>query len=318
MEERVLGGTGLTVSALGLGGAGIGGLYRAFESDDEAAQVVRAAFEAGISYVDTAPLYGKGASERRIGLALRGHPLRERITVATKLGYVPEGYDFSFDATLRSVESSLKRLGLERLPLVQIHELREETWDAVMAPRGALAALRRLQGEGAVGWAGATSSHEPTLRRILEQAPRAFDTLFVWRHFNLLDPRLGQEIIPRAAGLGLGIVVGTPFAGGLLASGSDPQGAGPKYFYRDAPEEMVARTREIEARCAAHGVPLGAVALRFCLEGVTRPSPQENGVAVVVAGADSVEQVRANVALMDVPVPASLMAEVREWATAPR
>jgi D-threo-aldose 1-dehydrogenase len=310
MESRVLGGTGLTVSALGLGSAGIGGLYRKFESDEQAAEVVRAAYEAGITYVDTAPLYGKGASERRIGLALRSHPRREQITVATKLGYVPESYDFSFDATLRSVESSLDRLGLQRLPVVQMHELRAETWDAVMAPRGALAALRRLQGEGVVGWAGATSSDEPTLRRVLEVAPRAFDTLFVWRHFNLLDPRLGQEVIPRAAELGLGIVVGTPFAGGLLASGSDPQGGAPKYFYRDAPQEAVARTRALEARCAAHGIPLGAVALRFCLE--------KAGVAVVVAGADSVEQVRANVELLDAQVPAGLMAEIRDWAAAGR
>jgi D-threo-aldose 1-dehydrogenase len=310
MEERVLSGTGLTVSALGLGAAGIGGLYRKFESDEQAAEVVRAAFEAGITYVDTAPLYGKGASERRIGLALRGHPLRERITVATKLGYVPEGYDYSFDATLRSVESSLERLCLQRLPLVQMHELREETWDAVMAPQGALAAVRRLQAEGVVGWAGATSSDEPTLRRVLEEAPGAFDTLFVWRHFTLLDPRLGQEIVPRAAEQGLGIVVGTPFAGGLLASGSDPGEAGPKFFYRDAPQDEVARTRELEALCAGRGVPLGAVALRFCLEGA--------GVAVVVAGADSAEQVRANVGLLDVRVPESLMAEVREWATTRR
>ena len=151
------------------------------------------AFEAGITYVDTAPLYGKGASERRIGLALRSHPRREQITVATKLGYVPESYDFSFDATLRSVESSLDRLGLQRLPLVQMHELREETWDAVMAPRGGAPRCAACRERG--WWAGPERPRltSPPLRRVLEVAPRAFDTLFVWRHFNLLDPRLGRR-----------------------------------------------------------------------------------------------------------------------------
>ncbi len=260
--------------------------------------------------MDTAPLYGKGASERRIGLALRGHPRREQITVATKLGYVPEGYDFSFDATLRSVESSLDRLGLQRLPLVQMHELREETWDAVMAPRGALAALRRLQGEGVVGWAGATSSDEPTLRRVLEVAPRAFDTLFVWRHFNLLDPRLGQEVIPRRPSWGWGSWWGRPSPGACWPPGAIPRGAPPSTSTA-TPRRRRSTAPESSKRAAPRtGLPWG-------------PSPCASawriaGVAVVVAGADSVEQVRANVALMDVRVPAGLMAEVRDRAAAGR
>src|SRR5689334_2703666 len=112
VEQRVLGRTGLRVSALGLGAAGIGGLYRTFADDEAAAAVVRRALDLGVTYVDTAPLYGRGASERRIGLALKDHPARVRCVVATKIGYVPEDFDYSFDATVRSVEASLRRLGL--------------------------------------------------------------------------------------------------------------------------------------------------------------------------------------------------------------
>jgi D-threo-aldose 1-dehydrogenase len=299
LEQRALGRTGHNVSALGLGAAGIAGLYRKFEDDEAAAEVVRAALDAGITYIDTAPLYGKGASERRIGLALRGHPARERCFVATKLGYVPEDYDFSYDATVRSVHASLERSGLDLLPLVQIHELRAETWDAVMASRGAVAALRQLRDERVIGHIGATSSDEATLRRVLSEAPDAFETLFMWKRFNLLDPTFGAELVPRAADLGLAIIIGTPFAGGLLASGS---GAGAKYFYRDAPPEQVERVRHFEAVCAPAGVPLGAAALRFCLSGP--------GVSVVVAGADTAEHVAANVALMGVPVPPELLAKL--------
>jgi D-threo-aldose 1-dehydrogenase len=294
VEQRVLGRTGLRVSALGLGAAGIGGLYRTFADDEAAAAVVRRALDLGVTYVDTAPLYGKGASERRIGLALKDHPARDRCVVATKIGYVPEDFDYSFDATMRSVEASLRRLGLSRLPLVQIHELDAARWDPVMAPRGALAALRHLQRQGVVGHVGATGSDAATLARVVDEAPDAFDTLFVWKHYHLLDDGLAA-IVQRAGQIGLGVVVGTPFAGGLLASGSGP---GAKFFYRDAPDEQIARTRRLEAACAGRGVPLPAAALRFCLR---------DPVAVVVAGADTPEHVAANVALMGVAVPSDLL-----------
>ena len=219
--------------------------------------------------------------------------------MATKLGYVPEGYDYSYEATIRSVHASLERLGLDLLPLVQIHELRAETWDAVMAPRGAVAALRQLQDERVIGHVGATSSDEATLRRVLSETPDAFETLFMWKRFNLLDPTFGAELLPRAAELGLAIIIGTPFAGGLLASGSGP---GAKYFYRDAPPEQVEHVRRLEAVCAPAGVPLGAASLRFCLAGA--------GVSVVVAGADTAEQVAANAGLMGVNVPSELLAKL--------
>jgi len=134
-------------------------------------------------YVDTAPLYGSGASERRIGLALRQHPRGPECVAATKLGYVPQDYDYSFDATIRSVEASRERLGLDRIPIVQIHEIRLEIWDAVVDPHGALAALRKLRADGVIGHIGVTGSDVPTVLRAL--ATGEFETVFFWHYYHL-------------------------------------------------------------------------------------------------------------------------------------
>jgi D-threo-aldose 1-dehydrogenase len=268
-----------------------------FPDDETAAEVVRRALDLGLTYIDTAPLYGDGASERRVGLALGGHPARAACIVATKIGYFPAGFDFSFDATLRSVHASLGRLGLDRLALIQVHELRAETWDAVMCPGGALDALRRLQAEGLVGHVGVTSSCEATLRRLLVEAPAAFDTLLLWRHYNLLDTRFADAILPLAARSGIGLIIGAPFAAGLLATGAQ-QGA--KMFYDEAPIEQLERTRQLESICAQADVPLAAAALQFCL----RPP----SVALVVAGAVAPDQVTANVRLLETAIPDALWA----------
>lgn len=290
MERRALGSTGLQITPLGLGAAGIANLYRQL-TDDEAVEVVRAALDRGIRYVDTALLYGKGASERRIGLALAGHPWGAECVVATKIGYVPEGFDYSFDATVRSVEASRERLGLSRIPIVQIHEIRPEIWDAVMAPAGALAALRKLRADGTIGHLGVTGSDLDTLRRAIDT--REFETVFIWRHFHLLDDS-GRSIIDEAGRRGLGVLIGTPFAGGILASGSGPEA---KYFYQPASEEIQTRVRAIEHHCQVVGVSLRAAALRFCLE--------HPAVSAVIAGADSPTHVAQNVSALHDVYPAN-------------
>ena len=291
MERRALGGTGLQVTPLGLGAAGIANLYRQL-TDDEAVEVIRAALDRGIHYVDTAPLYGKGASERRIGLALAGHPRGAECVVATKIGYVPEDFDYSFDATLRSVEASRERLGLSTIPIVQIHEIRPEIWDAVVAPTGALAALRKLRADGTIGHLGVTGSDLDSLRRAIETGE--FETVFVWRHFHLLDDS-GRSIIDEAARRGLGVLIGTPFAGGILASGSGPEA---KYFYQPASEEIQSRVQTIERHCRSRGVSLRAAALRFCLG--------HPAVSAVIAGADSPQHVEQNVGALSEPIPGEL------------
>lgn len=300
LPTRRLGATGLAPTALGFGAAMAGGNRGQFANDETAVEVVQAALDAGVTYIDTAPLYGAGISERRIGLALRGHPARARCAVATKVGYVPEGFDFTPDATRRSIHDSQARLGLEHIPLIQVHELRAETWEAVMRPGGALDALRRLQAGGTVGHVGVTSSCGETLRRLLRDRPGAFDTLFVWKHFTLLDASFGEDILPAATSQGLGVIVGTPFASGLLATGASSAG---RYFYKEAPPEALERTRLLESVCERYGVPLAAASLQFCLRGP--------GVAVVVAGADTPEQARANVALVRTAIPDALWSDLK-------
>ncbi len=280
MEYRVLGQTGLRVSALGLGAAGIGQLYQDL-TDEEGVQVVARALDLGITYIDTAPMYGQGTSERRVGLGLRGHPRAGDCVVATKVGFYPEGFDYSDAMTRRSVEDSLSRLGLASLPLVQIHEIEPHTWSAVFAPRGALAELRRLQAEGLVGHVGVTGSHLGALLRAVETGE--FATALLWRHYQLLDTS-GAEVLAAVAARGMGGIVGTPFASGLLASGDVP---GAHYFYSPAGPEERARTRALQEACARQGLPLAAEALRCCL--------QPAGVATVIAGADSPAHVERNV-----------------------
>lgn len=310
METRALGelkgdsraGTGRDISVLGLGAAGIGNLYGEL-TDEDGAAVVRVALDLGITYIDTAPLYGRGLSERRIGLALRDHPRAADCLVATKIGYVPDDFDYSFDATVRSVEASLERLGLARLPLVQIHEMRPEIWDAVMRPGGALAALRRCQDEGLVEHVGVTGSDLATVQRAIETDE--FATVLLWRHYHLLD-HSGEAVLHAAARRGMGIVVGTPFAGGILATGNTDAA---KFFYRDAPPAERVRVERIAAIAADYGVPLAAVALHFCLRGP--------GVTTVIAGADTPAHVAQNVAMLKAPVPEDLWADLERIERTP-
>lgn len=288
MDLRSLGRTGLVTSTLGLGAAGIANLYQEL-TDDGAVAVVHAALDRGVRYIDTAPLYGKGTSERRIGLALRQHARGGECIIATKIGYIPEDFDYSFDATIRSVEASRERLQLDRIPIVQIHEIRPEIWDAVVAPNGALAALRKLRSDGVIGQIGATSSDVPTLLRAL--ATDEFATVFLWRHFHLLDDS-GRAVLDAAARRGVGVLIGTPFAGGILASGSGPAA---HYFYRPAPDEIQAKVRPIEGLCRSYGVTLRAVALRYCLK--------HPAVSAVIAGADSPVHVGENAAAVAEAIP---------------
>ncbi len=288
MEQRALGRTGLQVTPLGLGAAGIGDLYRQL-TDDEAVEVIRTALDLGIRYVDTAPLYGRGASERRVGLALAGHPRGAECVVATKIGYLPADFDYSFDATVRSFEASRERLKLSWIPIVQVHEIRPEIWDAVVAPKGTLAALQKLRADGAIGYLGVTGSDLAALRRAIGTGE--FETVFVWRRFHLLDAS-GRSVIDEAARRGMGVLVGTPFAGGILAGGSGP---GANYFYQPAGDEVRARVRAVEEVCRSMEISLAAAALRFCL--------RHPGVSAVIAGADSRAHVEQNVRALQEPVP---------------
>ncbi|WP_353809711.1 aldo/keto reductase [Agromyces sp. SYSU T00194] len=293
LPRRRLGRTGVTLPTLGLGAARLVTRLGCPE-EAEAVAVIRGAARLGALYIDTAPGYGDGESERRVGLALRELD-RTGIVVATKVGMFPRGTTLTYASTRESIERSMDRLGVDVLDLAQVHEV----WTVPEAPsrgadlrclagaEGVLAALVDLRREGVIRAVGLTSSRGGALDRVLGEVvravPEALDMIMVWRRYNLLDWTFGASVLPTAAELGLGVVVAAPFADGVLATGR----------VDDVSEVAGLTSREqawlrvVAGLCREHGVSIAAAALQFCLRGP--------GVASIVAGATSVEQVAANV-----------------------
>ncbi len=215
LERRTLGANAVTVTALGLGGAGLGGRHFGEVSEADAVGVVEAALEMGIAYIDTSPAYGE--SERRIGMALRGVP-RSNYSLSTKVGTHPELRGYSAETTLRSVEQSLRELGTDHLDLLLIHDppnLLES-----LAPNGALEALEALKSQGVIRAIGlGVRSHELLLEATRSQR---FDAVLTFLDHTLLNTSAADTILPAALEHGIGVINGSPLAMGLLG-GNDPK-----------------------------------------------------------------------------------------------
>jgi D-threo-aldose 1-dehydrogenase len=308
MERRELGRSGVAVTRLGLGCAPLGGLYEPV-SEAQARATVDAAWELGARYFDTAPHYGAGVSERRVGAALRERP-REEFVVSTKVGKMlvpgapgarefagepPLGrvFDFSRDAVLRSLEGSLERLGLDRVDVVLVHDPDDHMDQAIGEALPALAALRD---EGAIRAIGAGMNGAAPLARIVREAD--VDCVLVAGRYTLLDQSAAGELLPLCGERGVAVVPGGVFNGGVL---TDPR-PGAYYDYEPAPPEVLGRARRIAAVCARHGVPLPAAAMAF-----PRRHP---AVACVLVGARSAAEVRADVADWERAVPDELWDEL--------
>jgi D-threo-aldose 1-dehydrogenase len=303
---------------LGLGGAPLGNLFATVDEDVSDA-TVEAAWQGGMRCFDTAPLYGFGLSERRLGRVLRLKP-RDAFAISTKVGRMLEpgldlprlrdGYvdglpfavrfDYGADAALRSIEGSLERLGLDRVDIALIHDPAEDThgaaWPARFdeAMRGAAVALTRLREEGVVkAWGLGTNRVAPCLLALERADPDIF--LLAGRH-SLLDHAALGTLFPACAARGASLLIGGPYNSGLLAGGDT-------FDYKPAPPALLARRDAIGAVCAAHGVPLKAAALHFCAA-----APE---VACVIAGARRPEEAAENAALMAHPIPAALWAALR-------
>jgi D-threo-aldose 1-dehydrogenase len=310
---------------LGMGCAPLGNLYTRV-SDEVAAGAVRAAWDAGIRHFDTAPHYGAGLSEHRLGLVLKDYP-RDQYTLSTKVGRmlepvpsVPEfdeGFqnglsfrrrlDYSYDGTMRCVEDSLQRLGLSRIDIVYIHDCAPDwlgpSWEEhfAVAMKGAAKALTKLREQGAIGgWGLGVNVVEPCLRALRESEPNVF--LMAGR-YSLLDYGAMADLMPQCAARGVHVVVGGPYNSGLLAGGTT-------FEYAEAPPELVAKAKAMGAVCARHGVELKAAALQYC----AAPA----AVAAVIPGARSAEKVRQNAALMAAPIPAALWADLKAEGLLPQ
>lgn len=320
-----LGNGGLDFTELGFGAAPIGNLYRAI-SEAEAQAVLEAAWETGVRYFDTAPLYGLGLSERRLGSFL-SQKKREDFVISTKVGRIlqvcppdqrtgigkffetptrRENYDYSHDGVMRSVEASLERTGLDRFDILYVHDLdlfthgtRETCFHYVeQFMQGGYRALLSLREQGVVRAIGGGINEWEMCQYLAERGD--FDLFLLAGRYTLLEQAALTSFLPLCARRGIGLVLGGPYNSGILATGPVP---GAQYNYSDAPQDVIARVRRIEAVCRRHQVPLIEAALNFPL---SHPS-----VVSVIPGGQSVEQVRGNRAMLDRPVPPALWQDLK-------
>jgi D-threo-aldose 1-dehydrogenase len=317
---RPLGRNALRVSSLGLGCGPFGNLL-AEVGDDTLRATTAAARGAGVSYFDTAPFYGHGLSEHRIGECLRGVP-RDSFVLSTKVGRLlrpdpgatTEGpfattlpfavvYDYSYDGTMRSVEDSLQRLGLARIDIVHIHDVNRK-WQGDLleqryaeSMRGSYRALDELRAARTIRAIGVGVNDPDILVRYANDGD--FDCFMLAGRYTLLDTTALPSLLPLCVRKRIGILLAAPLSSGILATGAV---AGAKHWYADAPPEILARVRRIEDVCARHRVPLLAAALQFPL---AHPA-----LASVVVGMRSVGEVTDAAAALRLPIPADLWREL--------
>jgi D-threo-aldose 1-dehydrogenase len=276
MQTTAVRGTGVRLTALGLGAAPAGNLYRA-TTDEEAHATFQAAWDAGVRYFDTAPHYGLGLSERRLGAYLRTRP-RDELVISTKVGRLlvpsPETahqkdtdlfevpadarrvWDFSRDGVLRSLESSLERTGLDRIDVVYLHDP-DEHWE--QAAHEALPALFDLRDQGVIGAVGAGMNQSAMLTRFVNETD--VDVVMCAGRFTLLEQPALADLLPAAAERGVAVVAAAVYNSGILAHDDPPLNA--TYNYAPAAGELLDRARRIAAVCAEHGVTLPQAALAY-------------------------------------------------------
>ncbi|TXS15262.1 MULTISPECIES: aldo/keto reductase [Streptomyces] len=317
MRHTRLGSSAVEITELSFGAAAIGNLFTEVDPE-QAAAAVDAAWEEGVRYFDTAPHYGLGLSERRLGEALRDRP-RAQYTVSTKAGRLldpltpaetaaHEGlsdgfavphthrrrWDFSADGIRRSIEESLGRLGLDRVDIVYLHDPDDH---GEAAFREGYPALEKLRAEGMVGAIGAGMNQTAMLTRFLRETD--VDVVLCAGRFTLLDHSALDALLPEAAARHRGVVVGGVFNSGLLA---DPR-PGASYDYAAAPAPLLDRALRIRDVAEGHGVPLRAAALHYPL---LHPA-----VAGVLVGTRSPDEVRDAAAQIRRPVPDALWDDLR-------
>ncbi|WP_408056847.1 aldo/keto reductase [Streptomyces huasconensis] len=321
LARRPLGRGGVAVTALSFGAAGLGNLYAPI-TDAQAAAAVDHAWRAGIRYFDTAPHYGLGLSERRLGEALRGRD-RSSYVISTKVGRLLEPvddvrgddlaeggfaapathrriWDFSADGVRRSIESSLGRLGTDHVDVVFLHD---PDHHGEQAFREGYPALEKLRSEGVVGAIGAGMNQAEMLTRFVRDTD--VDAVLCAGRYTLLDHTALAELLPAATERGASIVIGGVFNSGLLA---DPK-PGARFDYTEAPTPLLERARALRALAERHGTTLRAAALAFPFG--------HPAVAAVLVGIHTPEQVDDAAAQFASEVPADFWREAREGGLLP-
>ncbi len=311
-SPREIGKTGLRVTRLGLGGAPLGGLFESVR-DEEARATLSAAYAAGIRYFDTAPFYGHGRGEMRMGAFLRERP-RDEFVLSTKVGRIlvpTEGaiedhhykdvlplnpvFDFSADGIRRSFESSLERLGIERIDILLLHDPDAHYRDVV---EEAFPALARLRSEGMVRAIGAGMNQWEMLRDFARELD--FDCFLLAGRYTLLDQGALAELLPLCERRRISILLGGPYNSGVLAAGS--RGSG-HYNYETPETAVIQKVARLESVAARHDVPLKAAALQFPM---AHPA-----VATVIPGARTAAEAEENARMFSHGIPSAFWKELR-------
>jgi D-threo-aldose 1-dehydrogenase len=324
--RREIGSTGLEVCTLGFGCAGIGNLYRVLE-DETAEGAVRESFAAGVRYFDTAPFYGFGLSELRLGAALHGETTP--LVISTKVGrrLVPTGpqdahvgregyfsprpfapvFDYSYDAVMHSHDESLERLGVGRVDILFCHDIGRLTHGAGHDTRvrefldGGYRAMRELRESGAVRAIGLGVNECEVCVELLEHCE--FDCIMLAGRYTLLEQTPLETMFPLCEKRGVSVVCAGPMNSGILAAGSRAASRS-HYNYAPPPPDVIERVRRLEEVCEAFEVPLQAAALQFPL---AHPA-----VATVVAGASSGRESRRIAEMFSHPIPREFWGALRE------
>jgi len=322
LQQKSLGRAGLKLSTLGFGGTGLGNMYVAM-SEDDAIETLDTAYASGLRYFDTAPLYGHGLSELRLGSGLRRFADPGAV-VSTKVGWrlkptfgEPSGAglfqdvtafsrfnDYSYDGVMRSFEDSLNRLGAERVDILLIHDVdRRNQGDRLpevfrAAMTGAYKALLALREQKLVKAIGCGLNEWEACQQFAEAGD--FDCFLLAGRYTLLEQESLKSFLPLCERRGIGIILGGPYNSGILASGAVK---GAWFDYAPATDAVLSKVADIEAVCARHDVPLKAAAIQFPL--------QHPCVASVIPGTRSPDELGENLRMLRTPIPADFWRDLK-------
>ena len=296
LRNRPLGNTSLLVSPLCFGCAPLGDMPETFGfsvAKERAHETLRAAFGSPVNFLDTAASYGDGEAEKRIGEVMR------------ELGGVPPGYvvatkadrdlstgDFSGEQMRRSVERSLRLLGMDKLPLVYLHDPEHASYEDIMAPGGAVEILVGLKEEGVIEHLGVAGGPVDLMIRYVETG--IFEAVITHNRYTLIN-RTAEPLLERAVELSVPLLNAAPYGSGILAKGPD---AYARYAYQDAPQELIETVRGMSEVCAEYDIPLAAAALQF--------SMKDPRVVSTIVGLSRPERVQQTIDLATHPVPDEL------------